>query len=70
MNPKGSATNLIQAVKELNLHWQLTRNSWHDTKSEEFERTYLEEIPDQVGRAAHIFAEIEELLGKVRRDCE
>jgi hypothetical protein len=70
MNPKGCAANLIQAVKDLSVEWQETKASWRDLKSQEFERNYLEEIPDHAARATAIMGEIEILLRKVRSDCE
>ena len=70
MSPKGSAANLILAVKELSLEWQQTKSSWRDIKSQEFERTYLEEIPDHANRATFVMAELDALLRKVRSDCE
>ena len=70
MNPKGCAANLIQAVKELSVDWRETRASWRDLKSQEFERKYLEEIPDHAAQATAVMAEIEILLRRVRSDCE
>jgi hypothetical protein len=70
MRPKASASNLVQAVKELSLEWRRTQGAWHDVKSQEFERVYLEELPDHVARTTLIMEEIDELLAKVRRDCE
>ena len=39
-------------------------------KSAEFDRTYLEKLPNDVGRAAGVIEEIGKLLQKVRHDCE
>ena len=70
MSTTGSAGNLAGALKELSLRWQETRAHWHDVKSVEFERNYLEKLPNDVGRAAGVIEEIGKLLQKVRRDCE
>jgi len=70
MIPQGCAANLIQASKQLSLEWRETKDSWKDIKSQEFERDYLDDIPDHVARAASIMGEIEVLLRKVRSDCE
>ena len=67
---KGSASNLVQAAKTLSLEWQETRAHWHDVKSQEFERTYLEELPANVTRAALIIEELDNVLRKIRSDCE
>lgn len=70
MNTAGSASNLVQAVKDLSRHWQETRAHWSDVKSQEFERKYLETLPDQVARAMTVIEEIDALLRKVKHDCE
>ena len=70
MSTQGSAANLSGALKELSLRWQETRSHWHDVKSQEFDRTYLEKLPNDVGRAMSVMEEIGKLLQKVRRDCE
>ena len=70
MNPKASAANLVQAVKDLSAEWRVAGESWHDVKSAEFQREYLEQIPDFVTRARTAMEELEGLLRKVRSDCE
>jgi hypothetical protein len=70
MSTLGSAANLSGALKELSLRWQETRAHWNDVKSREFDRTYLEKLPNDVGRAMSVMEEVGKLLQKVRRDCE
>ena len=70
MSTTGSTGNLSGALKELNLRWQETRVHWHDVKSLEFDRKYLEKLPNDVGRAMGVMEEIGKLLKKVRQDCE
>lgn len=70
MSTQGSAGNLSGALKELAIRWQETKTHWHDVKSLEFERKYLEALPNDVGRAMTVMEEIGTLLKKVRHDCE
>ena len=70
MSTKVSASNLVQAVKDLTIEWQQTRTYWNDIKSQEFERNYLDPIPDYVRRTRTAMEELEALLRKVRHDCE
>ncbi len=70
MSTQASAGNLSGALKELSMRWQETRAHWHDVKSREFDRTYLEKLPNDVGRAMSVMEEISTLLKKVRHDCE
>ncbi len=70
MNPRLSATKITQAAKELALDWEETKYHWRDIKSQEFERTYLENLPDQISRTKEVMDEIDAFLRKVRADCE
>lgn len=70
MSARVGATNLDEAVRELALHWQNTRNYWRDAKAVEFERQYLEKLPQTVMRAKSIMEEMDLVLRKVRQDCE
>ena len=70
MSTQGSASNLIQAARILNLDWEKTKTFWRDTKSQEFERKYLDELPGQLAGATAAMEEIDLLLKKVRSDCE
>lgn len=70
MSARVGATNLDEAVRELSLHWERTRNYWRDAKAAEFEHTYLEKLPHAVLRAKSIMEEMDLVLRKVRQDCE
>ncbi len=70
MSVKGSAGNLVQAVKDLMFEWEETKASWDDVKSREFERKFLEDLPAQTVRATAVMEELDALLKKVRNDCE
>ena len=70
MSIKASASSLGQCVQDLMVSWNQTRSSWRDAKSLEFERTYLEKLPDHISRANSMIEELDMLLRKVRTDCE
>lgn len=70
MSAKISASNLAQAVQELNIAWGQTRYYWRDVKSLEFEKNYLGPLPDLVTKAGAVMGELDALLRKVRKDCE
>lgn len=69
-NVQGSASNLHEAVKNLLTAWSEAKNCWRDVKSQEFEATYLDNLPNDAARAVTVINEIDALLKKVRRDCE
>ena len=70
MNARATAANLAQGVKDLSFDWEQTKTYWHDVKSQQFERDYLEQIADYVTRARAAMEEIDVLVRKVRSDCE
>ena len=70
MSASASASHLIQAMKELSLEWEQTKSSWRDVKSREFEEEFLAALPQDIGKAAGAMEEIEDVLKKIRNDCE
>ena len=70
MSTRQSAGNLAQALKELSIEWERTREVWRDVKANEFERKYLDPLPHEVTRAVGVVEELDALLRKVKHDCE
>ena len=70
MNLSGNRGRLISLTRELTREWAETRNHWHDVKSAEFDRKFMVELSDHVNRAAGVLEQLEELVKKVRSDCE
>lgn len=70
MSARESGANLVQALKELSLKWGEARAHWRDIKSQQFQRDYLDDLPDHVQRTTSVVQEIDLLLKKVRSDCE
>jgi hypothetical protein len=70
VSARGSGSNLVQAVKDLTNAWHQTKSYWHDAKSQEFERQYIEILPGHVTQAIAVIEELDLLLEKIRSDCE
>jgi hypothetical protein len=70
MNLSGNKGRLIGLTRELSLQWDETKNFWRDAKSDEFERKYMLELSAHVNRATVVLEQLEELLKKVRSECE
>jgi hypothetical protein len=70
MNLSGNKGRLVGLTRELSLQWSETRNHWHDAKSEEFDRKFMVELSAHMNRAVVVLEQLEELLKKVRSDCE
>jgi hypothetical protein len=70
MNLTGNKSRLAGITKELSLKWDETKNYWHDAKSREFEQRYMTELFANVDRTITVIEKLDELLNKVRKDCE
>jgi len=70
MSLSASRNRLIAITKELRTRWDETKNSWRDAKSEEFERRYLFELYASVDKTVTVMEKLNELLTKVKNDCE
>lgn len=70
MNPRSSASNLAQALKDLSVEWDQAKNSWRDVKAQEFGAGYIDCLPQQIARATAAIEELDGVLRKVRNACE
>ena len=70
MNLNANKSRLAAATRELALQWERTKNYWRDQKSAEFEKKYLEELFLYSDKAVMVIEKLDELLKKVRSDCE
>ena len=70
MNLSGSKNRLVAITKELSKRWEDTKNYWRDVKSQEFEQRYMTELFANVDKTVAVMEKLNELLTKVRHDCE
>jgi len=70
MNLSGNKGRLVGLACLLSLQWDETKNYWRDMKSDEFDRKFMVELSAQVGRTVMVLEQLEELLKKMRSDCE
>ena len=70
MSMSGNKGRLTGLTREISLEWEETKNYWRDARSAEFDRKYMVELSDHVSRAMLVLEQLEELLKKVRRECE
>src|SRR5208283_75241 len=70
MSLSGSKNRLMAITKELSTRWDETRNYWRDAKSQEFEHRYMVELLANVDRTITVMDKLNELVTKVRNDCE
>ena len=70
MSLSGAKSRLAGSARELSLKWTETKNYWLDAKSREFERHYLYDLFVRVDKTVAIIEKLDEILKKVRSDCE
>jgi hypothetical protein len=70
MNLSGTKNRLAALTKELAVQWDETKNHWWDAKTREFERRYIAELLVNVDRTVMAIEQLNEVLNKVRKDCE
>ena len=70
MSLNASKARLVAITKELSNRWDETKNYWRDAKSQEFEQRYMLELFANVDRTVTVMEKLNELLTKVKNDCE
>ena len=70
MSLSGSKNRLVAVTKELSNRWDETKNYWRDAKSQEFEQRYMLELFANVDKTITVMDKLNELMTKVRNDCE
>lgn len=70
MSLSGPKSRMAGLTREIAVQWEETRNHWRDAKSEEFDRRFMAELSYHVNRAIAVADQLDELLKKVRSDCE
>ncbi len=70
MSLNANKSRLTALTKNLSLRWTETQNYWHDVKSEEFDQRFMQELFPSVNKAAAAVEKLEEILNKIRKDCE
>ncbi len=70
MNLSGNKSRLVGLTRDITLRWTETKEHWRDARSGEFEHRFMAELSASVNRTVIILDKLEELLKKVRNDCE
>ncbi|MCX7865878.1 hypothetical protein [Limisphaera sp. VF-2] len=66
----GAQNRLLGLLKDLQAHWDRTRECWRDDKALEFEQRFLNELTSQVNQTIAALDTLERVLQQIRRDCE
>jgi hypothetical protein len=70
MSLKSNGSRLDALTRELANQWQQTKEYWQDAKCREFEHQYMEELLASVDQAVTVIEQLDNLVNKIRNDCE
>ncbi len=70
MSARASAVKLTKSTKVFMQSWDQVKGHWSDGRQRDFEKDYIEALPDDVSSAIRVIEEIDKILTRARRDCE
>jgi hypothetical protein len=70
MSASGSGARLTALTKSLQEQWRQARESWLDVKADEFEGRFMHELETVANLTCAGIENLEQILRKVRSDCE
>lgn len=70
MSLNSSRASLGAITKQLAKEWQETKFHWNDSKAQEFEKKYIEELFSSVDTALAVIDQLDKVTTKIRKDCE
>jgi hypothetical protein len=60
---------LSEALKNLQLHWEATKEHWQDAASRRFEEQHLTPLEPKVHLTLDAIARLAEVMARAQRDC-
>ena len=69
MNFQTSKQQLLDSSRKMSQNWKKTKEIWQDQKSEQFYKTYIENLERQLQASLQSIDEIDELFKEVEKDC-
>jgi hypothetical protein len=70
MSLSGSRSRLAAISKELSLRWVETKYYGKDSKSQEFEQRFMDDLLARVDKTVTVVEKLDQLLSQARKDCE
>jgi thymidylate synthase len=70
MSLAANKTRLTSVTQELFNRWRETQQHWRDSKAQEFDRLYMEELNSSVNAASGVIDQLDKIIAKIKKDCE
>ncbi|SFI79976.1 hypothetical protein [Planctomicrobium piriforme] len=68
-NLQSGAGRIQEALEDLQVAWQATKERWSDQQAEYFEQTYMRRIAEEVGAAFPAIGQVSQTFGAAGREC-
>lgn len=69
-NLQSAAGRIQEALGELHLAWNQTREVWQDSQARQFEESFLRKIDEELAVAFPAMSQIAQIFGAATRECE
>jgi hypothetical protein len=64
------AAKIATAYKTLRVHWEDTKEHWHDDNRRRFEENFIDPLEPQIASALDAISALAEILNRAQRECE
>ena len=64
------AAKISTAYKTMRVHWEDTKEHWHDENRRRFEENFIDPLEPQIAAALDAIAALAEILNRAQRECE
>jgi hypothetical protein len=64
------AAKISTAYKTMRVHWEDTKEHWHDENRRRFEENFIDPLEPQIAAALDAIAALAEILNRAERECE
>ena len=69
MNFQTSKQQLLESGKQMKNKWSKLKEVWQDQKSDQFYKSYIQQLERQMKVAVDSIDEIDELFKNIQKDC-
>ena len=70
MSARASAVKLTKSTKAFLQSWDRVQSHWRDSRQRDFEKDFIETLPDDISAAIRVIEEIDKIITTAKRDCE
>jgi hypothetical protein len=64
------AAKIATAYKTMRVHWEDTKEHWHDDNRRRFEENFIDPLEPHVAAALEAIGRLADVLSQAERECE